>query len=81
MKAYIKIENPHGQRLQKLLVGGEEIRPEKRYTAAFVTEQGVPARYGEQRQNTPVRAVDAMRRYLDRHRPFEPALFETFVVV
>lgn len=81
LKAYIKIENPPGQRLQKLVVGDEQIRMDQHYTAAFVTQQGVPARYGQQRRDTPVRAVEALRQYLGKHRPYQPALHETFVVV
>ena len=61
---YAKLENPNGQRIQQLFVQGKLLDPKRVYSAAFVTEQGVPARYGANRQQTSMRAVEAMRELL-----------------
>jgi S-sulfosulfanyl-L-cysteine sulfohydrolase len=42
LNVYFKIENPAGNRIQKLFVGNEEIQSDKYYSATFVTMQGVP---------------------------------------
>ena len=75
---HMKIENPPGQRVQKLFVGDEEVRPERVYAAAFLTEQGVPRKYGRNRKNLAVHAVEAMQTYLKRHDPAEAPLRGTF---
>ena len=77
---HLKIENPPGLRVQKLFVGDEEVRPRQTYTAAFVTEQGVPRKYGRNRKELPEHAVEAMRAYLKRHGPVDSPLRGTVVV-
>lgn len=79
--AYIKIENPPGQRVQQLFVGDEELQPERHYSAVFVTEQGVAQKYGRNRQDHPERSIEALRTYLGRHRPLHAELRGTFVAV
>ncbi|MHB1651460.1 MAG: bifunctional metallophosphatase/5'-nucleotidase [Desulfitobacteriaceae bacterium] len=81
LNAYIRIENPPGQRLQKIFAGQEEIQLNKAYTAAFVTEQGIPQKYGRHRQDTPYKSVEAMRAYLSTHRPLHAEWRGTFTVV
>jgi 2',3'-cyclic-nucleotide 2'-phosphodiesterase (5'-nucleotidase family) len=81
LRAYVKVENPAGQRLQALFVGDEEVQPDHLYPAAFVTEQGVPAKYGQDRREGPERAVDALRRYLAQSGPVTPTLRGTFTLV
>ena len=76
-----KIENPSGQRIQQLFAGDEEVQPDKYYTAAFVTMQGVPPKYGRNRENRTERAIEAMRSYLAKHRPVSAELRGTFVAV
>lgn len=66
---HIKIENPAGQRVQKIFAAGEEMQPNTIYKTAFITEQAVPAEYGTNRRNLPVHTVAALRSYLGRHRP------------
>jgi sulfur-oxidizing protein SoxB len=77
--AHMKIDNPPGLRIQKLYVGDEEVRPEQVYKAAFITEQGVPRKYGRNRKNLPEHAVEAMRGYLKQHDPVEAPLRGTFL--
>jgi len=81
LTVYFKIENPAGQRIQQLFAGNEEVQPDTYYTAAFVTMQGVPQKYGRNRENRSERAIDAMRKYLEKHRPVSAELRGTFVAV
>lgn len=66
LKLYAKIENPPGSRVDGLFVLGAPVDPERLYTVAFVTAQGVPARFGRNRKATGVRAIDALQDYLQR---------------
>lgn len=81
LTAYIRIENPKGHRIQKLFIGPNEIKLDQIYKATFVTEQGVPLKYGTNRQNTGLKAIDAMRAYLAQHRPLSVEIQGTFVPV
>ncbi len=81
LNVYFKIENPQGHRIQKLFAGNEEVQPGRYYTAAFVTPQGIPQKYGRNRENRSEHIIDAMRTYLVSHRPFSAELRGTFVAV
>lgn len=81
LNVYFKIENPDGQRIQKVFIGNEEVQPTRHYAAAFVTPQGVPQKYGLNRENRSERIIDAMRKYLTKHRPLRAELRGTFVAV
>ena len=81
LNAYIKIENPPGQRVQQVFVGDERLQPGRYYPTAFVTEQGVAHKYGRNRQHHPERIIDTLKAYLDRHRPLRAELRGTFVAV
>ena len=70
-----------GQRLQKLFIGEQPVQPERVYRASFVTEQGVPMKYGRNRQKQAQQAVDALCRYVKRHTPLRVNLLGTFVLV
>lgn len=61
MNVYFKIENPPGNRIQEIFVQGRRLQPEARYSAAFVTTQGVPEHYGMGKEDLEVRAVEAMK--------------------
>jgi 2',3'-cyclic-nucleotide 2'-phosphodiesterase (5'-nucleotidase family) len=79
--AYIKIENPAGQRVQQVFAGDEPLQPGRHYSAAFVTEQGVAQKYGRNRQKHTEPSIEALRAYLARHRPLHAELRGTFVAV
>ncbi|MHB0987650.1 MAG: bifunctional metallophosphatase/5'-nucleotidase [Bellilinea sp.] len=81
LTVYLKIENPPGQRIQRVFVGNEAVQPARTYQTAFVTEQGVARKYGRQRENHSEHAIDAMQTYLARHRPLCAELRGTFVAV
>ena len=63
---YIKVENPEGHRIQEFFVQGERLSDEAAYTAAFVTSQGVPEAYGENRRDLDIRAIDALESFLKK---------------
>lgn len=81
LTVYFKVENPVGIRIQQIFAGDTELDPNRYYSAAFVTMQGVPEKYGRNRENRPERAVDAMRAYLTNHRPARADLRGTFITV
>lgn len=81
LNVYFKIENPSGNRIQQIFAGDEEIQPHRYYSAAFVTMQGVPQKYGRNRENQQMRAIDVMRKYLLNHRPANAELRGTFIAV
>ena len=66
LSLYLKMENPPGTRIQELFIRGHRLQPERVYSAAFVTPQGVPASYGKDKEDLDIRAVEAMERYLAR---------------
>jgi len=78
---YFKIENPSGHRIQKLFIGNEEVALDRCYTAAFVTMQGVPQKYGRNRENRSERIIDVLQNYLARHSPIHAELRGTVIVV
>jgi 2',3'-cyclic-nucleotide 2'-phosphodiesterase (5'-nucleotidase family) len=81
LRAYIRIENPPGHRIHKLFVGNAEVDAKHSYTAAFVTEQGVPTEYGSQREEHPEHAIGAMRRYLERQGRITTNLRSAFALI
>ena len=78
---YFKAENPEGSRVQFIFINGEELIPERTYRAAFLTEQGVPKKYGTNRQGTGLHAIGAMEEFLKHHSPISIGLNNTFVLV
>jgi len=64
LNVIVKLENPQGQRVQEIFVQGERIDAKRFYTTVFVTEQGVPPKYGSNRQQSAIHAVEAMRELL-----------------
>ncbi len=81
LTAFIRIENPKGHRILKLYIGQEELNPDEIYKAAFVTEQGVPLKYGTNRKNTCIKSIDAMKAFLTKHNPLSVEVQETFILV
>ena len=81
LTVYIKIENPIGQRIQQVFVGNEPLDRARTYHAAFVTDQGVAKKYGRQRAQMKIHAVEAMQTYLSKHKPSYAELRGTYNVV
>lgn len=61
LNLYFKMENPKGHRIEDLLIGGEASQGGKVYRAAMLGEQGVPKKYGSNRQMVGVDAIQALR--------------------
>ena len=81
LNVYVKVENAPGQRIQELFVQGQRIKADRIYTAAFVTAQGVPYKYGTDRRDLDIRAVEALQKYLARKSPVDASLQGTVMAV
>ncbi len=67
LSLYLKLENPAGSRIQQCFIGSEKLKRNETYTAAFVTTQGVPKKYGCHRLDLELKAIDALKRYCAIH--------------
>ncbi len=81
LRVYLKIENPAGQRIQQVFIGDEPLEGARTYHTSFVTEQGVPPKYGRERKELDIHAVEAMKNYLEKHKPMQAELRGTFIPV
>ncbi len=81
INVYFKVENAEGLRVQEFFVGDERLDKEKTYEACFVTTQGIPARYGKNRRDLDIHAVEALRRYIEDNSPVKPEIEGTVVAV
>ena len=81
LNIYIKAENAEGHRIQELFVQGKPVRNDQIYKAAFVTAQGVPEKYGSNRRDLDIRAIDVLQQYLARNRSFDAGLQGTVTLV
>ena len=66
VRLVFKAENDKGRRIDRLYIDGAPIEESARYTAAFITAQGVPAKFGDNRRKLPISAIEALRRRLAR---------------
>ncbi len=78
---YFKVENPYGTRINELFVEGEHVRPDTIYDVAFVTTQGVPEKYGSDRETLDIDAITALQRYIHRRSPVTAELRDTIVAI
>lgn len=78
---YFKVENPYGTRVNELFVGGERVKPDDVYDVCFVTTQGVPAKYGSERERLDIHAIEALERYLVEKSPVDADLRGTIVAI
>lgn len=81
VNVYFKIENPAGERIQEIFAEGERLERDRIYTVAYVTEQGVPAKYGKNRREIRVKAIDALKDYFQKNRKVAAELRGTVVAV
>lgn len=70
-----------GHRIQRFFVQGKLIELDKVYDAVFVTSQGIPEKYGHARKDLDIKAVDALRKYLERHGIVDTRLKGSIVAV
>ncbi len=80
LKIYFKLENPYGQRIQRVFAGPDELNPAKTYRAAYVTPQAVPRKVGRKHQETGIKAVAAMEALL-KNGPYDRKDLEGYVPV
>ncbi len=66
LNIYFKIENPAGARIQEFFAEGERLAKDKVYTVAFVTVQGVPKQYGQNRREVGIKAIEALKQYVQK---------------
>jgi len=71
MNLYFKVENTAGQRIQELFVQGQPLKADQLYTVAFVTSQGVPDKYGINRKDLELHAVEGLRKYVAVKSPVD----------
>ncbi len=64
---YFKFENPYGERIQQLFIGGKEIEIEKVYDVVYVTTQGVPEKYGHDRKHLDIHSIEVLQQYLSKY--------------
>lgn len=54
-------------RIERIFIADKALRPTRTYTAAFVTMQAVPRRYGRNRHTIADSAVQSLIAYVARH--------------
>ena len=78
---YFKIENPYGERIQRLFVQGRPVDKDEVYDVVYVTSQGVPEKYGHDKEKLDIHAIEALKKYLKRHGTVDAELKGTIVAV
>lgn len=78
---YFKAENPVHHRIDRLFVDGEPVERDRTYTVAFVTEQGVPKKFGRNRQQLDVTAVQALKDLFRSRGAMSPSDTQTVIEV
>ncbi|MFO7792964.1 MAG: bifunctional UDP-sugar hydrolase/5'-nucleotidase [Candidatus Saliniplasma sp.] len=78
---YFKVENPPGERIQEFYIGDEKVEMDKMYRAAFITTQGIPGKYGENRKELDISAIEAMKSYLQENSPISTGLDDDIVPI
>lgn len=78
---YGKIENPAGHRIEHIFVGDHKLHRERQYKVAFVTEQGVPEKFGTDRTQLTIRAIDSLRAFFGGRRSVDASKLGRFIPV
>ena len=78
---YFKVENPPGERIQEFYIGDEKVKMDKTYRAAFITTQGIPRKYGENREDLGITTIEAMKNYLQDNSPVTMQLDDNMVPI
>lgn len=77
----MRIENPNGEKIQEILYKGNHLEMDKIYPTSFITAQGVPSKYGKNRQKTDFKLIDAIKLYLKANPQFSPSRNESYRLV
>lgn len=67
LNIYFKVENPEGKRIQEFFVNGKTLNKSKVYNVCYVTTQGVPEKYGTNRESLGISAITAMKESLEKN--------------
>ena len=81
MTIYGKLENPPGERIEHIFVGDAPIDLSKIYGVSFVTSQGVPQKFGTNRFDLQIKAIDALKTYFQSGKDIDPETLGRFVAV
>ena len=81
LNIYFKIENPEGKRIQEFFVKGKRLNRSKKYSVCFITSQGIPEKYGENRKSLEISAIDALEEYLENRKTIRAELRRTIVPI
>ena len=80
LRIFFKLENPYGQRIQRVFAGDEELDPAKTYTVAYITPQAVPKGVGRKHRKFGLSAIAAMEQLL-KQGPYERKDVEGYIPV
>ncbi|NLJ94789.1 MAG: hypothetical protein GX326_04795 [Clostridiaceae bacterium] len=80
LKIYFKIENPYGQRIQKIFVGNDLLDSDKIYEVAYITVQAVPKNVGSDHKSTDIKSIEAMIQLL-REGPYTRQDMESYIAI
>lgn len=69
LNIYFKIESPRGKRIQEFFVGGKRLEKNRKYSACFLTRQGIPEKYGEEKDDLDVNAIEALELFINEESP------------
>jgi 2',3'-cyclic-nucleotide 2'-phosphodiesterase (5'-nucleotidase family) len=81
LNIYFKIENPEGKRIQEFFINGKRLNRSKVYSVCFVTTQGVPEKYGKNRECLDMKAIDALKDYLNKRKIVSAQLKRSIVPI
>lgn len=70
---YFKAENPKNFRIDRLFVGNDLVSEDKYYSVAFVTSQGVPAKFGRNRRKLEVDAIASLTSLFQSRKTITPS--------
>lgn len=77
LRLYFKAENPAGHRIDRLFAEDALVEPDRMYRVAFVTSQAVPAKFGGNRLDLNIRAIEALRKLFANRRELSPSVTPT----
>ena len=77
----LRIENPIFNRIQEVYFQDQKLESDKIYKVSFVTSQGVPEKYGTNRRDLKIYAVQAMKTFLKSNNPYKPVVNNSFNLI
>ncbi|MBD3191639.1 MAG: bifunctional metallophosphatase/5'-nucleotidase [Candidatus Heimdallarchaeota archaeon] len=81
INVYFKIENPKNERIHEFFVNGKRLDRSKKYKACYVTSQGIPDHFGENKEDLGITAIDALKVYLKKKKNIQVELQNTIVPI